>query len=277
MFLKEVVLIHKDILEETAARYEMGFVEDLEVDRMTLVLSNMQTQSDNANRMTEVSLLNLKMMLGLSLNESLELTDSLEQLSAQSKAFEFEESQWQSRIEYQLANTQTAINKLDLRRYQSHYLPSIAAFGSYSENAMRNEFNFDDSDRSWYPTKVLGVKATLNLFDGLNRMAKVQKAKIKLQQARNDQQNIAQSLQLEYQQALSAYLTAISNIEYKDKSLSLSKKIYQKTLVKYQEGLVSSVELSQSGADYLEAHSNYSQAVYDLLSTEMKYQRTLGK
>ena len=108
-------------------------------------------------------------------------------------------------------------------------------------------------------------------------MAKVQKAKIKLQQARNDQQNIAQSLQLEYQQALSAYLTAISNIEYKDKSLSLSKKIYQKTLVKYQEGLVSSVELSQSGADYLEAHSNYSQAVYDLLSTEMKYQRTLGK
>ena len=230
LFLKEVVLIHKDILEETAARYEMGFVEDLEVDRMTLVLSNMQTQSDNANRMTEVSLLNLKMMLGLSLNESLELTDSLEQLSAQSKAFEFEESQWQSRIEYQLANTQTAINKLDLRRYQSHYLPSIAAFGSYSENAMRNEFNFDDSDRSWYPTKVLGVKATLNLFDGLNRMAKVQKAKIKLQQARNDQQNIAQSLQLEYQQALSAYLTAISNIEHKDKSLSLSKKYTKKHL-----------------------------------------------
>lgn len=277
LFLKEVVLIHKDILEETAARYEMGFVEDLEVDRMTLVLSNMQTQSDNANRMTEVSLLNLKMMLGLSLDESLELTDSLEQLSAQSKAFEFEESQWQSRIEYQLANTQTAINKLDLRRYQSQYLPSIAAFGSYSENAMRNEFNFDDSDRSWYPTKVFGVKATLNLFDGLNRMAKVQKAKIKLQQARNDQQNIAQALQLEYQQALSAYLTAISNIEHKDKSLSLSKKIYQKTLVKYQEGLVSSVELSQSGADYLESHSNYSQAMYDLLSTEMNYQRTLGK
>ena len=50
--------------------------------------------------MTEV-LLNLKMMLGLSLDESLELTDSLEQLSAQSKAFEFKEPQWQSRIEYQ--------------------------------------------------------------------------------------------------------------------------------------------------------------------------------
>ena len=103
-------------------------------------------------------------MLGLSLDESLELTDSLERLSAQSKAFEFKEPQWQSRIEYQLTNTQTAISKLDLRRYQSQYLPSIAAFGSYSENAMRNEFNFDDSDRSWYPTKVLGVKATFKSF-----------------------------------------------------------------------------------------------------------------
>ena len=64
----------------------------------------------------------------------------------------------------QLANTQTAINKLDLRRYQSHYLPSIAAFGSYSENAMRNEFNFDDSDRSMVPYKGIGCQSYFKPF-----------------------------------------------------------------------------------------------------------------
>ena len=36
------------------------------------------------------------------------------------------------------------------------------------------------------------------------------------------------------------------------------------------------MELSQSGADYLEAHANYAQAIYELLAAEMKYQRTLG-
>ena len=61
---------------------------------------------------------------------------------------------------------------------------------------MRNDFDFDDTDRNWYPTKMLGVKATLNLFDGLSRTAQVQKAKIKLEQAENEKSSMEQSLQL---------------------------------------------------------------------------------
>ena len=48
---------------EIQARYEMGFVEDIDVDRMTLVLSDIQTQSDNINRMADVSHLYLKLVL----------------------------------------------------------------------------------------------------------------------------------------------------------------------------------------------------------------------
>ena len=74
-------------------------------------------------------------------------------------------------------------------------------------------------------------KATLNLFDGLNRMAKVQKAKIKLQQARNDQQNIAQSLQLEYQQALKALtLPQLATLSIKIKAYHFLKKYTKKHL-----------------------------------------------
>lgn len=275
-FLAEVVTIHEAILDEVKARYEMGFVEDLDVDRMTLVLSNMQTQSANMDRMAGVSSLYLKLLLGIPMSAPLELTDSLAQLLTKMELIQLEETKWENRLEYQIAITNTQISKLDLRRYQAQYLPSIAAFGSWSENAMRNDFDFDDTDRNWYPTKMLGVKATLNLFDGLSRTAQVQKAKIKLEQAENEKSSMEQSLQLDFEKSLSEYLTAISDIEHKENSLTLSKKIYQKTLTKYQEGLVSSMELSQSGADYLEAHANYAQAIYELLAAEMKYQRTLG-
>jgi len=47
-------------------------------------------------------------------------------------------------------------------------------------------------------------------------------------------------------------------------------------MVKYREGLVSSMELSQAGADYMNAFSQNSQAIYSLLKAKTNYQRTLG-
>ena len=165
---------------------------------------------------------------------------------------------------------------MDVRRYQSGWLPSIAAFGAYSENAMRNEFNFTQSG-NWYPTKMVGVKATLNIFDGLSAAAQTQQARIKLEQAKNKKFNVEQSLFLDFEASKAAYLTAISKQKHTQNNLLLAEKIYNKTLAKYKEGLVSSSELSQTGADFMQSHSEHATAIKELLLAEIKYQRTLGK
>ena len=275
-FFTTLVEVHEHILGEIQARYEMGFVEDIDVDRMALVLSNMQTQSDNMNRIAEVSYLYLKLILGIPLSEQLQLTDSLSGMLEQSQSYHLEQPIVQNRLEYQLAETQVKLNTLDVRRYQSAWLPSIAAFGTYSENAMRNEFNFTQSG-SWYPTKMVGVKATLNIFDGLSGTAQTQQARIRLEQSKNNKFNVEQSLLLDYEASKGAYLTAISKQEHTNNNLQLAEKIYQKTLAKYKEGLVSSSELAQAGADFMQSHSEYATAIKELLLAEIKYQRTLGK
>lgn len=275
-FLGHLVEVHEHILGEIQARYEMGFVEDLEVDRMALVLSNMEIQSDNMDRITAVAHLYLKLISGVRLSESLILTDSLESLVKSNSLIQLEEAVWKKRLEYQLAEMQVRLNRLDVRRYQSGWLPSIVAFGTYSENAMRNEFNFTQAG-SWYPTKMVGVKATLNIFDGLSGTAKTQQARIKLEQSINQQVFVVESLQLDLAAAQGAYFTAVSSHQHKETNLSLAKKIYEKSLAKYKEGLISSLELAQAGADYLQAHSAYSSAMKDLLLADLKYQRTLGK
>lgn len=274
-FFATLVDVHEHILEEIQARYDMGFVEDIDVDRMTLVLSDIQTQSDNINRMADVSHLYLKLILGIPLSENLELTDSLSGILGQSKRFSLEQPNIQNRLEYQLAETQVKLNKLDMQRYQSSWLPSIAAFGTYSENAMRDEFNFLE-DGNWYPTKMIGIKATLNIFDGFSRKAKIQQARIKLEQSKNNQHNLEQSLFLDYESSKGLYLTAISKETQTATNLKLAEKIYEKTLEKYKEGLVSSSELAQAGADFMESHTEYANSIKELLLSEIKYQRTLG-
>ena len=127
----------------------------------------MKTQSESMNRITEMSHSMLKLLIGLPLDEKLILSDSLSGLLDASKNILIQEPTVENRIEYQLAQTQVKVNNLDVRRYQSAYLPSIVAFGSYSKNAMRNEFNFTE-DGKWYPSQLIGVKATMNIFDGFS-------------------------------------------------------------------------------------------------------------
>tara|TARA_Y100000385_G_scaffold138937_2_gene144359 strand:- start:7833 stop:9152 length:1320 start_codon:yes stop_codon:yes gene_type:complete len=274
-FLQLIAEIHQGILDEVQARYDLGMVEDLDVDRMALTLSNMKIQSENMHRMTEVAYLYLKLILGIPLEETLVLSDSLPALLSQNQNLKIQEPNIENRLELQLAETQTRLMKLDLRRYQSQFLPSISAFGSYSENAFRDEFNFFD-EGNWYPTKVIGLKATMNIFDGFSRVAKVQQAKIKLQQAKNNRAQVAESLSLAHKVALSNYLTALHTQKQKTENLELSKKIYLKTMAKYREGLVSSMELSQSGADYSQAQADNAQAIYNLLIAKTNYNRSVG-
>mgnify|MGYP001372532686 CR=1 FL=1 len=274
-FLQLIAEIHQGILDEVQARYDLGMVEDLDVDRMALTLSNMKIQSENMDRMTEVAYLYLKLILGIPLEETLVLSDSLPALLSQNQNLKIQEPNIENRLELQLAETQTRLMKLDLRRYQSQFLPSISAFGSYSENAFRDEFNFFD-EGNWYPTKVIGLKATMNIFDGFSRVAKVQQAKIKLQQAKNNRAQVAESLSLAHKLALSNYLTALHTQKQKTENLELSKKIYLKTMAKYREGLVSSMELSQSGADYSQAQADNAQAIYNLLIAKTNYNRSVG-
>jgi outer membrane protein TolC len=274
-FLKLIYEIHVDILDEISAKYEQGMVEDIDVDRMAITLANMKTQYENINRVTDMSHAMLNLLIGIPINQKLVLTDSLSGLLQLNKSVLIQEPIIENRIEYQLAQTQVKVNNLDVKRYQSAYLPSIVAFGSYSKNAMRDEFNFTESGK-WYPSQLVGVKATMNIFDGFSTRARVQKAKIKLEQSKNDFDLVKQSLKLEHLTAESSYITALSNQEIRQKNLELSKKIYTKTMVKYREGLVSSMELSQAGADYMNAFSQNSQAIYSLLKAKTNYQRTLG-
>ena len=82
---------------------------------------------------------------------------------------------------------------------------------------------------------------------------------------------------LDHLNAQSSFLTSLNNQKIKENNLELAEKIYYKSMIKYKEGLISSIELSQAGAEYLEAYSENSQAIYSLLKAKTNYQRTIGK
>ena len=74
-----------------------------------------------------------------------------------------------------------------------------------------------------------------------------------------------QQLTLQHKQARAAFQSARDRFHNSIANRDLAQQVYEITLEKYREGLVSSLELTQAHNQYLSSEGKYLQAVSDLL------------
>lgn len=266
----------KKIHFETNELFKNGFVEEIDVDRLSLSLSNLQTQLQNIERQTQLAYKLLKFQMGMEMKEEIVLTDSIGEMFASLPSEITAEIGFQNRVEYKLMQTQTALMKLNMKRYQMGYLPSIAAFYSHQQNAQRNKFNFFDSNEKWYPTSIFGVQIKIPIFNSFGKTSVVQQAKLEWLKAQNQQKNLEQALTLEGEKVRTNYTNAFAQFENQKKNLALSEKIYKVTLTKYKEGVGSSMEVSQAESQFFQTQSAYINALYELLVMKVELDKAMG-
>ena len=107
------------------------------------------------------------------------------------------------------------------------------------------------------------------------RSSKVSQAKFDLEKAQINTENASEGLILEFETALTTYQTAFSNFVTNSESIVLSRKVYEKTLIKYQEGVSTSFDLSQNQTQFLNAESAYYTSILTLLNAKAKLDRIL--
>ena len=123
---------------------------------------------------------------------------------------------------------------------------------------------------------MVGINLAVPIFSSGQRLSQVAQAKIELEKTRNSKLQLEQSLQISYMQDLSNLQNAKDKFQHEKKNLKLAKSINDKTIIKYKEGVVSSMDLTQAQNQYLTAQSNYYKALFDLLSSKNKLDRLIG-
>jgi outer membrane protein TolC len=155
-------------------------------------------------------------------------------------------------------------------------LPTLAGFFSYSEKAMSDEFNFFDGDQDWYPTTLVGFQLDIPLWSSGSRLSKVQQSKLKVLKSTNTRDMVGESLRLQYTQARVEYMNAVDTYVTEKANMILSKKILDKTIIKYREGLTGSTELTQIQMQYQTGQANYFAAMYKVISARTKLNKLLA-
>ncbi len=263
---------------KTQKMVNQGVADQTQADQIKILELNLKNQISSLKRQESLSLLMLKVQMGMAPNDSLILTSSLKQiksgLTLEIVSENFNEKQ---NIDYQMMNTQVKLKTLDLRRSESKTLPSVGAYFSYSKKAMENEFNFLDSDTKWYPTAVWGIKVSIPIFGSGQKYSVIRQKKLAVMESLNQQKLISQQLNLQYEQAKSNYLNAFDNLLNQQKNKELSEKIYKDTQIKFQQGTASSMNLTQAQNQYLQAEANYYQALMQILKAKSSLEKILNQ
>jgi outer membrane protein TolC len=254
-------------LRETKSIYENGFAEQLDVDRLQLSVDNLVTEQQNIDQLIQISMNILKYQMGFPMNQTIALSEDLQtlvdlmQLSSVDLATEI---QYTNRPEYDLLQASQDLNRVDLKRLKHGYLPSLKAFANHQQSLQRNEL-FNGKEPGLLPATLAGLRMSIPLFDGNEKKSQIQRVKLRMDKTAIQTEEFERGMELEVQNARIQLRNAQNTLRLREKSLALNEDIYNKSLIKFQEGVGSSVELRQAESSLYLAQSDYINSLYDLI------------
>ncbi len=269
----------QEMLNEVEAMFEVGFVEEQDVQQMRLTFNTLSNQVNNAQRQETLTKQLLNFQMGIGLEEETRLTDNIESLTnAADLSTILAEStpDISTHPDLKLSENNLLLKKLRLKEQRSQYLPSLNGFFSYSQQAQRNEFNFFDSNEEWFPSTVWGINLNLPIFSSGMKHHKVEQLKIDLKEAELYKEQAQEGLELGASQARSDYLFAQDSYNIAQENLEIARSIRDKTRIKYQEGISSSFELNEMENQYLDAQAKTIQASMTLLNALTSLQKAFN-
>jgi len=255
------------LLLETSALYENGFAEALDVDRLLLSKELLTSERLKLDRLLEVSKNVLKYQMAFPLGDPIEIIENLENdvdiILLQNINLK-EEIDLSKRPEHVLLKDAIELDKWDLKRIKTGYLPSVYASASLEENLQRDGL-FNSNESGWLPNGVVGLRANIPIYDGGDTRAKIQRKKIVLEKREIELAEFNRALILQVFNARTELINAKTNLESAKRTLNLSQKIFDTTQIKYTNGVGSSLELTQAESGLYDAQANHTNAMYDIL------------
>jgi len=263
------------LLGETKALNQQGFVENLDIDRLSLTLENIKSQRANLLRNKELVVNALKFVMGASSEESFEISDDVIGLLTDVKPEDLEGTvDFNKRPEYGLIKQGERMQALQLELTKASALPTVAGFASYSYGFQGNSFKKDDY--FFLPTGLVGARISMPIWNGGGSPHTRQRAVLAMELAKNQRIEFENAVNLQVTNGRLAYNNAKVNLAAQEKNLALAEKICNYSRTKYKEGVGSSVEIIQSESTLYQNQQNVIQARYDLLKARKDLDKALG-
>ena len=127
------------------------------------------------------------------------------------------------------------------------------------------------------PKNVLGLTLSIPIFSGGDRLSQLNQAKIDYNIFENTKELLTDQLSIQERQLRYNYNNLFEQYLNQKENVEVAKEVLDKMNLKYQQGVVSSLELTSANNDYLTAESSYTNILLQLLNAELALRKINSK
>lgn len=262
----------KETLKQTNAMYEAGMAEKMDVDQLRVSVSMLDHSLNATVRSLSLNYNMLRLQLGLEAGAGITLSDDLDGLIESSHFSKKDGTEFlmEENITYKLMQSQEDLNEklVDMQRW--NYAPTISGFYTFNHKLLTTGFDMT-------PNHMLGFNLALPIFSSGKRKAQVDIARIELEKAQNSKSLIMDQLQLQENQLRFNYNNAIDNFNIQKANTRVAESVLETYQRKYDQGIMSTLDLTQANNNYLAAENGYVQALMTLLQAQLALDKLNSK
>ena len=269
----------EDNFQEIHQLFRNGFEEEESVEQIQLTLAQTNSRLKYAKSLLKIEEKMLKFVIGYPIDSPLKLKNELDDIFNEDLYFETLPNldNIENNIDIRIADNTVKSEALKLKLEKSKALPKVNAFINRTYTGNSNEFTFTDSEQKWYGSSLLGLNVKIPIFSSLGRDANTQKAKISLDQAKTQLEEIQSKIRIEVSAALNEYQLAIDNYFTEKENLRLAERIEKKNQTKYFEGMIQSFELRIAQLQLYTAQSNFVNAIQKVITNKTTLETLLNR
>jgi outer membrane protein TolC len=181
---------------------------------------------------------------------------------------------YKNRIEFQMLETSIKLQQSEIGFYKWSFLPTLSAFYNYIPQY--GNYQLSDLYDKNYPSSFIGLKLSLPLFQGMNRLENLSKSKLQYHKLELGREYLQSEISSEYTIALAEYSGNLNELNTAKNNISIAKDIFNTVKYQYDKGIKSYLEVIISETDLRTAELNYLNVLFRVLSSKIDLEKASG-
>ncbi|MCF8224377.1 MAG: TolC family protein [Bacteroidales bacterium] len=259
------------IFGQTKRMVDAGMAEQIDADQFQITVNQLENTKRMMERNLELNYNMLRFTLGLPAGSEIILTDELDNLFTEMEAVNLlmKEFKVEENITYQILTSQAEINKKLWNMEKWNYGPTLAGFYNYNFKILTTGFDMT-------PNHMLGFSFTLPIFSSGMRDAKADQARIDYEISKRDAEILSDQLELQNRQLKYNLQSSLENYNTQEENVEVARNLLENYQRKYQHGMASSLDVTQSNSNYLDAQSTYLNAMFEVMSARIQLEKLMN-